>query len=128
MLGIINVAIREIIAAYDNTFTDDFWEGRHDQLWPLPDPHSPRNKHWTKRLKTLRGGFEKEIKRLEGLYDKNDDLRKNIRTLRDQLFSGTSVAESRKNVDLAKVTILEGRNIKLLTMVRTQLEYVLVSQ
>ena len=67
----------------------------------------------------LKRDFEKEIKGLEKLYEENDDLRKEIRTLRDQLFSGTSVLESRKSVELSAVTILQGHNIKLLTLVRS---------
>jgi len=65
----------------------------------------------------LKKDFEKEIKGLEKLYEEIDDLRKEIRTLRDQLFSGTSVLESRKSVELSAVTILQGHNIKLLTLV-----------
>jgi len=65
----------------------------------------------------LKKEFEKEVKGLQKLWDENDDMRKEIRTLRDQLFSGTSVQESRKNFDMAVVTILQGRNIKVLTLV-----------
>ena len=68
-------------------------------------------------MHSLKKDFEKEIKGLRDLYDENDDLRKEVRMLRDQLFSGTSVLESRKSVELSAVTILQGHNIKLLTLV-----------
>lgn len=68
-------------------------------------------------MHSLKKDFEKEIKGLRNLYDENDDLRKEVRMLRDQLFSGTSVLESRKSVELSAVTILQGHNIKLLTLV-----------
>lgn len=78
---------------------------------------SQRNNYWRKRMHSLKKDFEKEIKGLRNFYDENDDLRKEVRMLRDQLFSGTSVLESRKSVELSAVTILQGHNIKLLTLV-----------
>jgi len=68
-------------------------------------------------MSKLKKEFEAIIKDLYKLYEENDDRRKEIRTLRDQLFSGTSVQESRKSVELSTVTILQGHNIKLLTLV-----------
>jgi len=68
-------------------------------------------------MHALKRDFERQIKCLEKVYEDNDDRRKEIRTLRDQLFSGTSVLESRKSVELSEVTILQGHNIKLLTLV-----------
>lgn len=116
-LGTLKNAIKAIIDAYEDTFTDEVWEGKHKTLWPMLDKSSPRNVYWRKRMQSLKKDFEKEIKGLEKLYEENDDLRKDIRTLRDQLFSGTSVLESRKSVELSEVTILQGHNIKLLTLV-----------
>jgi hypothetical protein len=116
-LGMMNNAIKAIIDSYEDTFTDDVWEGRHKSLWPMLDPDSARNIYWRKRMLGLKKEFEKEVKGLQKLWDENDDMRKEIRTLRDQLFSGTSVQESRKNFDMAVVTILQGRNIKVLTLV-----------
>jgi len=118
-LGTMNNAIKAIIDSYESTFTSDFWEGKHKSLWPMIDSGSARNVYWKKRMLSLKKDFEKEIKGLTKLYDDNDDRRKEIRTLRDQLFSGTSVLESRKSVELSAVTILQGHNIKLLTLVRT---------
>ena len=120
-LGTMNNAIKAIIDSYESTFTAEFWEGNHRSLWPMIDPSSSRNLYWKKRMHSLRKDFEKEIRGLSKLYDNNDDRRKEIRTLRDQLFSGTSVLESRKSVELSAVTILQGHNIKLLTLVLTSL-------
>jgi len=117
-LGTMNNAIKAIIDSYEATFTSDFWEGKHKSLWPMIDSGSARNLYWKKRMSSLRKDFEKEIKGLARIYENNDDRRKEIRTLRDQLFSGTSVLESRKSVELSAVTILQGHNIKLLTLVR----------
>ncbi|CZT42498.1 uncharacterized protein RSE6_02413 [Rhynchosporium secalis] len=116
-LGLMNDSIKAIMDAYEDTFTDDVWEGRHKSLWPMIDHDSHRNVYWRKRMATLKEEFDREIKNMLKLFEKNDDRRKEIRTLRDQLFSGTSVLESRKSVELSAVTILQGHNIKLLTLV-----------
>lgn len=117
-MGVLKNGIKAIIDAYEDTFTDEVWEGKHKSLWPMLEAESNRNVYWKKRMHSLKKDFEKEIRGLEKLYEENDDLRKEIRTLRDQLFSGTSVLESRKSVELSAVTILQGHNIKLLTLVR----------
>jgi hypothetical protein len=116
-LGIMSNSIKSIVDAYEDTFTDEVWEGKHKSLWPMIDEDSPRNIYARKRMAHLKKEFEKQIKALEKIWDENDDRRKEIRTLRDQLFSGTSVLESRKSVVLSEVTILQGHNIKLLTLV-----------
>ena len=116
-LGTMKNGIKAIIDSYEDTFTDEVWDGKHRSLWPMIEEDSSRNNYWRKRMHSLKKDFEKEIKGLEKLHEENDDLRKEIRTLRDQLFSGTSVLESRKSVELSAVTILQGHNIKLLTLV-----------
>ena len=120
-LGIMMNCIKDIIDSYRNTFTDDVWDGKHRSLWPMMEEDSARNVYWRKRMAALKRDFERQIKSLERLYEDNDDRRKEIRTLRDQLFSGTSVLESRKSVELSEVTILQGHNIKLLTLVSNQI-------
>jgi hypothetical protein len=117
-LGVMRDGIKAIIDSYQKTFKEDVWEGRHRTLWPMMDEKSSRNIHWKERMHKLKDKFEKIIKELEELYEEIDERRKEIRTLRDQLFSGTSVLESRKSVELSTVTILQGHNIKLLTLVR----------
>jgi hypothetical protein len=116
-LGLMRDGIKAILDAYEKTFTDDVWEGKHKTLWPMMDEKSKRNEHYKKRMAHLKKDFEKIIKDLHRLDDDNDERRKEIRTLRDQLFSGTSVLESRKSVELSAVTMLQGHNIKLLTLV-----------
>ena len=116
-LGLMRDGIKAMIDAYEDTFTDDVWEGKHKTLWPMIDEKSKRNDHWRTRMAKIKRDFDKMIKELRKLDDEFDDRRKEIRTLRDQLFSGTSVQESRKSVELSTVTILQGHNIKLLTLV-----------
>ena len=58
----------------------------------------------------LRKQFEATIKDLEEILALNIKEQKDIKSLRDQLFSGTSVKESRE-------AIKQNDNIKLLTLV-----------
>jgi hypothetical protein len=80
-LGTMKNALKAIIDCYEDTFTEEVWEGKHKSLWPMMDESSPRNIYWRKRMHSLKKDFEKEIKGLKKLYDEIDDLRKEIRTL-----------------------------------------------
>ena len=115
-LGTMNDNIKVMIDAFEDTFTDEVWEGKSKTLWPLRG-ESPRNEFFKRRLRSLRLQFEREMNGLRTLIKENNDRRNEIRGLRDQLFSGTSVLESRKSVELSELTILQGHNIKLLTLV-----------
>ncbi|KAH8663380.1 hypothetical protein BGZ60DRAFT_66763 [Tricladium varicosporioides] len=115
-LGTMNQSIRAMVDAYEDTFTDAVWNGHHYTLWPLTDDSS-RNAYWRKRMTSLRKDFNTEIGRLKDLMHDNDILRKEITNLRDNLFSGTSVLESRKSVEQTEITVQQGQNIKLLTLV-----------
>lgn len=112
-----NQSIRAMVDAYEDTFTDAVWTGHHYTLWPLTDDNSSRNAYWRKRMASLRKDFDTEIGRLKDLMHDNDILRKEITNLRDNLFSGTSVLESRKSVEQTEITVQQGQNIKLLTLV-----------
>ncbi|OJD31404.1 mg2+ transporter zinc transport protein [Diplodia corticola] len=116
-LGSINDSIKAMIDAYEDTFTDEVWEGRHKSIWPLLDEALPRNDYFRRKLYLLRKEFEREVKHLHEQIKENNDRRVEIRDLRDQLFSGTSVLESRKSVELSEITILQGHNVKLLTLI-----------
>lgn len=66
---------------------------------------------------------EEKMKEIKGLWN---NVRSNIqccilgvdKPLPSQLFSGTSVLESRRSVREAQITVQQGHNIKLLTLVR----------
>ncbi|CAI6334548.1 unnamed protein product [Periconia digitata] len=141
-LGNVNDSIKSMIDAFEDTFTDEVWEGKSKVLWPLYE-ESPRNDHWKRRLRLLRLQFEREMKELRILQrralrilryqciectksesadannarQENNDRRHEIESLQDHLFSGTSIQESRKSVELSDITVQQGRNIKLLTIV-----------
>ncbi|KAF2136265.1 uncharacterized protein K452DRAFT_237687 [Aplosporella prunicola CBS 121167] len=116
-LGSINDSIKAMIDAYEDTFTEEVWEGKHKTLWPLMDEEMPRNDHFRRKAYLLRKELEREMRKLRTQIEENNARRGEIRDLRDQLFSGTSVLESRKSVELAEITILQGHNVKLLTLV-----------
>jgi hypothetical protein len=115
-LGNVNNSIKSMIDAFEDCFSDDIWEGQSKTLWPLFE-ESPRNDHWKRRLRLLRLQFEREMKELRIIIDENNERRHEIETLQEQLFSGTSIQESRKSVELADVTVHQGYNIKVLTIV-----------
>ncbi len=116
-LGIMNESIKALVEAYDDRFTDDVWEGRHKTLWPLLDDTSNRNKHYRKKMAGLREEFNIMLGRLRKLIEENNDRRREIQDLREDLFTGTSIQESRKSVNATETTVQQGYNIKLLTMV-----------
>lgn len=116
-LGTMNQSIKAMVDAYEETFTNAVWEGRHPTLWPLTDESSGRNVYWLKKMSLMKKDFGYEVGRLKSLINESEHLRKEVRDLRDNLFSGTSVLESRKSVEQTEITVQQGQNIKLLTLV-----------
>jgi exonuclease VII small subunit len=116
-LGLLSNEIKDITVAYNDTFTDEFWTGEHKTLFPGTKDQSPRYNNWRKKLTHTRRLFEKEIAQLEEVFRIFQDLQKQIKNCREWLFSGTSVLESREAVSMAKITVEQGYNIRLLTLV-----------
>ncbi|KAK5154304.1 hypothetical protein LTS14_006989 [Recurvomyces mirabilis] len=116
-LALVNESIRNMLEAYEDNFTDDVWEGTHKTLWPLLEYDSARNVYFRKRMALLRTRFEQEIENLKKQMQENDDRRDEIHNLKEELFKGTSILESRKSVENTEITIQQGNNIKLLTLV-----------
>jgi hypothetical protein len=111
-LGVINDGIKSMRAAYTDTFTKEFWAGRHPTLWPLtdPDPDSAAGREYLVHFAPLRRELEAAMDQLQEVWLKNEHTRDEIRSLREQLFSGSSVKESRRAIE-------QGDNIKILTSV-----------
>ncbi|KAH8673303.1 hypothetical protein BX600DRAFT_508580 [Xylariales sp. PMI_506] len=109
-LGVINEGIKSMITAYSETFPKDFWTGRHQTLFPHPDAAhgSPEFLAYLNKLRPLRQELDATVTQLWRVYEKNEATRQEIKSLRDQLFSGSSVKESRRAIE-------QGDNIKLLT-------------
>ena len=116
-LGIMNEDIDEMISAYKRTFTNNVWNGSDKIIWPGDENQSSRYAHWRKRMVGLRKDIEHEIRGLEQIHQLNDEKIKEIKGLRDNLFSGTSVMESRRSVQQQAITVEQGHNIKILTLV-----------
>ncbi|KAL9945772.1 hypothetical protein D7B24_008142 [Verticillium nonalfalfae] len=108
-LGVINAGLRAMLAAYADSFTDDFWAGRHSAVWPHPDPDGPDAIAWRETMAGLRTELERACRDLEHVAQRNTATRKEIENLRDQLFSGSSIKESRRAIE-------QGDNIKILTL------------
>ncbi|RVX65848.1 hypothetical protein B0A52_10305 [Exophiala mesophila] len=116
-LGVLSNEIKDMINAYRETFSEDFWTGEHKTLFPGTKEQSSKYGNWRKKLSHTRKQFEKEIQNLEEVLKMFSHQQKEIRGLREWLFSGTSVFESRDAVGQAKITVEQGYNIRLLTMV-----------
>ncbi|KAK5736426.1 hypothetical protein LTR17_007422 [Elasticomyces elasticus] len=116
-LGLMNDSIRAMIDAVEDTFTEHVWQGTHKTLWPLLEQDSARNVYFKKRLASLRAKFEIEVRNLRKQIEENEQRRKEIRGLKEELFTGTSVQESRKSIENTEITIQQGHNIRLLTLV-----------
>lgn len=115
-LAIMNEDIKEMLIAYKTTFTESVWTGTHKFIWP-GDENSARHIHWRKRMELIRKDIERELRGLEEIDKLNDEKMKEIKGLRDNLFSGTSVLESRRSVQQQAITVIQGNNIKILTLV-----------
>lgn len=116
-LGIINDSIKAMVDAYEDNFTDEVWTGAHKTLWPLEEESRPRNVYFRKKMASLRLRFDAQIRSLKKLVGEIDDRRAEIKNLREELFVGTSIQESRKSVENSDITVQQGHNIKILTMV-----------
>lgn len=100
-----NESIKAMIDAYEDTFTDDVWEGKHHTIWPLKEEASQRSQYYRKKLANLRKKFDHEMDRLRNVVQENSERREEIKGLREELFSGTSIQESRKSVENTEITI-----------------------
>ncbi|KAM0245011.1 hypothetical protein ACHAQJ_010670 [Trichoderma viride] len=110
-LAVINTGIKAMISAYVDTFTDDFWAGTHPLLWPHPSaPQSPDAIDYAAKMAVLRRELDKVVSDLGEVLKRNERTRKEIENLRDQLFSGSSIKESRRAID-------QGDNIRILTVI-----------
>ncbi|KAH7006256.1 cora-like Mg2+ transporter protein-domain-containing protein [Fusarium venenatum] len=109
-LAVVNTGIKSMIAAYVDTFTDSFWAGNHPILWPHRYPDTPDGVAYRERMATVRAELDKVVQELTEVLKRNERTRKEIENLRDQLFSGSSIKESRRAIE-------QGDNIRILTMI-----------
>lgn len=109
-LAVINTGIKSMIGAYYDTFTESFWAGSHPILWPHGEPESPDGVVYRQHMAAVRREFDKVIQELTEVLKRNERTRKEIENLRDQLFSGSSIKESRRAIE-------QGDNIRILTMI-----------
>lgn len=116
-LGIMNEDIQEMISAYKHCFKERVWNGSDKFVWPGDENVSSRYANWRKRMRHMREDIEYELQQLGKIIKSNEIKMAEIVRLRDDLFSGTSVLESRRSVQQATITVQQGHNIKLLTLV-----------
>lgn len=116
-LGILSEEIEAMITTYRDTFTDEVWSGEHRTLFPGKVETSARFANWRKKMAHTRRQFDLVIGTLIDVQRFIAKEQKEIKSLREWLFSGTSVQESRQAVKQALITVEQGYNIKLLTLV-----------
>jgi len=117
-LRLINGSMSSMIDAYERTFTDLVWDGKHKTLWPRLDQNSARDRYFKENNTTpLPAKSEIDRKNLRKLMQKNDERRERNLGLKEELVTGTSIQKSRKSVQNTKITIQQGHNIKLLSLV-----------
>lgn len=104
-LGTIMASIKSMVDAYEDTFTDDVWEGKHKTIWPIMDETSDRSKYYRTRMDGLRKKFEREIAKFNKLIKEVREHREEVVGLREELFVGTSIQESRNSVKNTEITI-----------------------
>lgn len=110
-LAVVNTGIKAMVAAYVDTFTEDFWAGTHPLVWPCPSELSAEAAEaYRDKMALLRRELDKVVSELDDVQKRNERTRKEIENLRDQLFSGSSIKESRRAID-------QGDNIRILTMI-----------
>ncbi|EEU48674.1 uncharacterized protein NECHADRAFT_75042 [Fusarium vanettenii 77-13-4] len=109
-LAVVNNSIRAMMDAYYETFTDSFWAGTHATLWPHPSPETADAAAYREHMANLRRELDKVVQELGEVLKQNARTRKEIENLRDQLFSGSSIKESRRAIE-------QGDNIRILTMI-----------
>ncbi|KAK7745892.1 hypothetical protein SLS53_002611 [Cytospora paraplurivora] len=107
-LGVINDTMKSTISQYTDTFTPEFWEGKHPTIWPLQEPDSPEGRNYLAQMAVLRHELEQAIDDIKAVLQANEQVRQETNSLREQLFSGSSVKESRRAIE-------QGDNIKILT-------------
>jgi len=106
-----------MIECYRETLHDAVWHGTDKIVWPGEDMTSSRTANWRKRMALLRVDIEREVQKLEVIELMNEKKIKVIHELRENLFSGTSVMESRRSLQTANMAILQNDNIRILTLV-----------
>ncbi|KAI5462323.1 cora-like Mg2+ transporter protein-domain-containing protein [Mariannaea sp. PMI_226] len=109
-LAVVNTSIKAMMSAYVDTFTDEFWAGNHPILWPHSEPESLAGVAYREHMNTLRRELDKVVRELGEVLKRNERTRKEIENLRDQLFSGSSIKESRRAIE-------QGDNIQILTLI-----------
>ncbi|KAI9720959.1 MAG: hypothetical protein M1828_005431 [Chrysothrix sp. TS-e1954] len=116
-LDVVRGDIEHTIKTIEDFFVESIWEMRHPTIWPGSGEDDPRRSAWCNRLQPHREGMQREITNLRKSLDKIGARQRQIKDLFDNLYSMTSVRESRVSAEMARATVFQGRNIKLLTIV-----------
>lgn len=109
-LGVINDGINDMIHAYYHAFPPKFWSASSSDGFFIPDSVDEKvRSEYIHALGQAKRELDAAVRDLNHIWMANESVRQEIKSLRDQLFSGSSVKESRRVIE-------QGDNIKLLTI------------
>ena len=110
VLKLMDKEIEDMITAYAQSLTDAVWKGEHKYIWPGVAEMGPKFRAWRQRMLSIRNDFEFEITQLQTLRHSNGRLQDSIDALRNQLFTGLALEES-------KLSVRDGNSIMVFTIV-----------
>ena len=102
--------IEDMITAYAQSLTDAVWKGEHKYIWPGVAEMGSKFRAWRQRMLSIRSDFEFEITQLQTLRHSNGRLQDSVHALRNQVFTGLALEESKESVR-------QGNSIKFFTIV-----------
>ena len=122
-----------MIQTYREQLTDDVWTGKHDSIWPGTADEGPKYAAWRKDMLSIKHDFEVALAQLEETMMRNAREQKDISALQTQvseLFGYYLYQDHQPLLKLtlaqlmnanavqdARISVLQGRNIKILTLV-----------
>ena len=109
ILAVLCNDIERLIGQYHHNFTESVWLGLDEILWPR-DKLADRCGDLQRQMLKLWLQFQHVIKQLEGALEA-------MRRQQQQIYQMMSIVEVRESTKQAQVTVQQGRNIRLLTLV-----------
>ena len=117
ILETIKEKILAFVDGYRETFTKDVWTRSHPLIWPRLMAYSTRQTPCRKIISDVRNDLEQEIERLERFVSVVNPRHGIVKSLRNEIFGGTSTLESRRAIAQQYYHVCQSHKIKILTLV-----------
>lgn len=99
VLKLMDREIEDMVTAYGQSLTDAVWKGEHKYIWPGVAEMGPKFNAWRQRMLSIRKDFDYEITQLHSVRSLNGRLQSDIHALRNELFTGLALEESKRAVN-----------------------------